>query len=231
MFQALVEGWWNRIPGQCAVCHRWPAQPVCEECVSLFGQPVHRCRTCAIALDAPRDQCGQCLLHPPPLDATYAAVAYAYPWSELISNFKFREATGWARWFASLMRNLPWLEPALDTADWVLPMPLSAERLQHRGFNQSALLARALAGPKCRTDVLLRVRDTPAQSGLARPERIQNVRHAFAIDPVLRPLLEGQRVLLVDDVMTTGASLFACAEQIRLAGASHIAAVVLARTE
>ena len=182
-------------------------------------------------LAPPAQQCGACLRQPPPLDAVYAAVPYAYPWSDLITAFKFREATGWAGQFASLLRHLPWLEPTLEAADWVVPMPLSAQRLQERGFNQSLLLARALASGKTRSDLLLRVLDTPAQSSLPRSARMHSVRHAFAVEPLLRQQLAAKRVLLVDDVMTTGASLHACAQVLRQAGASHVAAVVLARTE
>ena len=231
MFRALAEGWSARIPSQCAVCHAWPSRPVCDHCVARFGQPVHRCQTCALPLSVGRAQCGECVLHPPPLDQTLAAVGYAYPWSRLVSDFKFRERPGWAHALATLMRSAPWVEPTLEQADVLLPMPLSPQRLAERGFNQSLVLARALSEPKTRGQWLLRVRDTPAQSSLPREERLRNVQHAFALDPRWQPQIAGRRVVLVDDVMTTGASLWACARILRLAAAAHIAALVFARTE
>jgi ComF family protein len=110
-------------------------------------------------------------------------------------------------------------------------MPLSAQKLQSRGFNQAWLLAQALSPAKARAQWLLRIRDTPAQSSLARRERLSNVANAFAIDPLRQRDLEGKNVLLVDDVMTSGASLRAAAQPLRQAGVRHITALVFARAE
>ena len=77
----------------------------------------------------------------------------------------------------------------------------------------------------------LRIRETPAQSGLTRAERLANLRGAFALEPLRAAMVQGQRIVLVDDVMTSGASLFAAAQVLRTGGAAHITAVVLARTE
>jgi ComF family protein len=164
-------------------------------------------------------------------DAALAAVAYAFPWSTLVVEFKCAQHPGWARSMALLMRSAPWVEPALEAADVLLPMPLSRRRLQERGFNQALLLARALAPDKTRAQVLLRVRDTPAQSSLSRAARLTNVQHAFAVDPVLQVQIAGKRLVLVDDVMTSGASLTAAATCLRQAGAAHITTLVLARAE
>ena len=107
MFRQLIEGISQRLPSQCTVCHSWPAQPVCESCVAAFAQPSHRCTTCALPTPAGMQQCGDCLLHPPPVDECLAAVAYAYPWSRLVVDFKFHQHTGWARTLALLMRSAP----------------------------------------------------------------------------------------------------------------------------
>lgn len=219
------------LPSQCAVCHAWPAQPVCETCVALFAQPVSRCSTCALPLPAGMRRCGTCLQTAPPLDQALAAVPYAYPWSGLIGEFKFHQHTGWAHSFATVMRSAPWVEPALEAATLLIPMPLSRERLRQRGFNQSLVLARALDPSKVAPDILLRIRDTPPQSTLHRKERLHNVHNAFAVDPLRAGLLQGQGVVLLDDVMTSGASLHAAARVLRHAGATHITSLVLARTE
>jgi ComF family protein len=163
------------------------------------------------------------------MDAALTAVAYGYPWSKLVLEFKFAQHPGWARTMALLMRSAPWVEPALERAHLVLPMPLSAQRLQERGFNQALLLARALAPHKTRTQLLLRVRNTAAQSSLPRSDRLTNVRHAFAVDPSRQPDVQGKRLVLVDDVMTTGASLGAATACLREAGAAHVTALVFAR--
>lgn len=221
----------HRLPSQCGVCRAWPSRALCEDCVQRFAQPRQRCRTCALPLAADQPQCGACIAHPPPLDACVAALDYAYPWPALITQFKFGQAPGWAHTLALLLRSAPWVEPALEQARWLLPMPLSTERLRERGYNQAALLARALAPHKTRTDLLLRVQHAPPQSTLSRAERLRAVQNAFAVEPRLAAELPGQRVVLVDDVMTSGATLHAAAQELRAAGVAHISAVVLARTE
>ncbi len=160
-----------------------------------------------------------------------AAVHYAYPWSTLIVQFKFRSRPGWARCLATMMRSAPWVEPALDRAQKVIPMPLSGERLRDRGYNQALELARHLSPDKLDGKLLLRIRDTPAQSALARETRMHNVRGAFAVEPLRYGELAGARVVLVDDVMTSGASMFSAAASLRQAGAVHITGLVLARAD
>jgi predicted amidophosphoribosyltransferase len=113
-------------------------------------------------------QCGDCILRPPPLDACLAACAYVWPWPECIAQFKFRGDAGWAAPFSTLLRSAPWVEPALEQADLVLPIPLAPARLRERGFNQAHELARRLAPRKVDATLLLRTRETTAQSGLTR---------------------------------------------------------------
>jgi ComF family protein len=237
------------LASQCAVCHSWPArQPVCEPCVSRFTRPVLRCTRCALPLPAAtlrpaganfEDQlCAACAVELPPLDGALAALSYAYPWSSLITRYKFGQQHGWAGFFASLIRQTPGVAQLLDhlePQDWILPLPLSGQRLQTRGFNQAWELASALAQQtrspaQADARLLLRVRHTRAQSELGREERLANVQGAFQVDPLRAPALQGRAVVLVDDVMTTGASLFEAAQALREAGAASVTAVVLART-
>jgi ComF family protein len=220
-----------RLPSQCAVCRAWPSRPVCDACVARFAPPTPRCGGCALPVPEGVSRCGECVKHPPPLDACLAACTYAWPWPDAIAGFKFRGDAGWAGPFATLLRSAPWVEPALEQCDIVLPMPLAPARLRERGFNQALELARRLSPAKTDPTLLLRTRDTPAQSGLARAERLRNLSGAFAVEPLRAEKVRGKRIVLVDDVMTSGASLFLAAEALRLAGAAHITAVVLARTD
>lgn len=205
-----------------------------------------RCRCCAITLAdglsvdlyAITDVCIDCFRQPPPLDATLVAVDYAYPWSALISAYKFGEQPGWASFFADLLLKAPGVRQVLENlqaADLILPVPLSKERLQTRGFNQAWLLAKALAthaGSAAQADssLLLRVKNTRPQTELKREARLANVKGAFQIEPLRAAAVKGRCVVLVDDVMTSGASLFTAAEAVRSAGAAHIIGIVLART-
>lgn len=165
------------------------------------------------------------------MDACYAAVAYVYPWSDLIGRFKFGAEPGWARALAERMAAIPGVREELQRAELVLPMPLAPRRLAERGFNQALLLARALAPGKTEARLLLRLRETGSQTALDRKARQANVRDAFAVEPLRSRELHGASAVLVDDVMTSGASLRAAAKALRAAGARRVAAVVLARTE
>lgn len=246
-FNALPALLMNRVPSQCAVCRSWPSAPVCHACMARFGQPRRRCRTCALELpelpELPKlteqtTQCARCKRQPFGLDACFAALPYAFPWSELVSRYKFDSQTGWASFMASVLLGQPTVRDFLNmltAEDWLLPLPLSAERLAWRGFNQAWELTRALQRQSaCRatadTSLLLRIRHTRPQSELKRSARLENLKGAFAVAPLRTAELTGRRVVLIDDVMTSGASLLTAASVLRQAGASHVSALVLTRT-
>lgn len=219
------------LPSRCAICQSWPNAPLCEACISQFAQPQNRCLSCALPLPLSIQRCGACLRNPPPLDRCITATRYEWPWVDLIVRFKFQEQAGWDHHLATLMLSAPGAEDALDAADWVLPIPLSTQRLAERGYNQSWLLARALSPAKADAHLLLRTRDTPSQRTLPRSERLTSLVGAFAVEPLRAAQLRGKTVLLIDDVMTSGASLHTAARVLRQAGVVHVNALVLARTE
>lgn len=226
----------NRIPSQCAICKSWPTNGmVCEPCVTRFAQPIRRCTGCALALkngiSSHIDRCGTCIVEPPPVNECLASVSYEYPWNNCIASYKFGNNPAWASAFALLLKSTPWVEPALERADMLIPVPLSTARLKHRGYNQALQLCKHLSKEKTDARLLLRIKDTLTQSTLTKTERLKNVATAFAVDPFRAEQLKGKRIVLVDDVMTSGATLFAAAISLRQAGASHITALVFARTE
>lgn len=231
MFISLFSGVLRPPASQCRVCRTWPAQSVCDPCVAEFAQPQPRCRTCALPLPAGLSQCGACLREPVPLDLCLAAVPYAFPWAHLMADFKFHDQPALAGFFAHLIKATPWVEPALEAADLLLPMPLSRQRLQLRGYNQALLLARQLSPAKTRTDLLLRIADTPAQHSLKRAQRLTALNGAFAVDPLKVSAVKGARLVVIDDVMTSGASLYTAARVLKAAGAAHVTGLVIARTE
>jgi ComF family protein len=158
-------------------------------------------------------------------------VSYDFPWTDCIARFKFMAEPSLARTLASLMRHAPWIEPALDAASLVIPMPLTRARLRERGYNQALELARHLAPNKTDIHTLLRSGDSPHQVGATREVRLKQVRQTFWIVPHYVNKMRGQRIVLLDDVMTTGASLYEAARALRAAGAAHITGIVLARAE
>ena len=234
-------------PSGCAVCGRWPAlpsgSPVCNDCAHAFTRPVSRCPRCALVLPTDHAGCMACADNPSPLAACFAAVDYAYPWQGLIHRFKFASQPAWAHWFADMLWQQPALRQLASSCDWWLPIPLTGHRLGERGYNQAWELTKALHRQALRAahthgampavprhDVLLKLADTSDQHALKRSARLANLRAAYCVSPRAADTLPGKSVLLVDDVMTTGATLHAAARTLLHAGAAQVSAVVFART-
>ncbi len=176
--------------------------------------------------------CGSCLLHPPPFMRAVAALPYSFPWDDLIARFKFGAALDLAPFFVRQLHAAV-ERAALNPPALLLPVPLSEKRLRERGFNQAWELTRRLgAAWHCQADphLLLRVRETPHQTALPPSERIANVARAFAVEPLRVRELRGREVAVIDDVMTTGATVAEIARTLLEAGAAQVQVWVLART-
>lgn len=234
---ALIEKVLMRCAGQCAVCRTWSHQTICADCLALYARPQPRCWTCAARLPLAlvgraRPQCGRCLRDPPPLDRTVAALDYRFPWDGLLQHFKYHQALELRE---SLLERLNSALSAAEVVapDWLLPVPLSAERLRERGYNQSYELAKALArrrGLRCEPELLLRLRHNERQAGLKLQARAANVRGVFAVEPLHAARLRGSSVALLDDVMTSGATLYELAHVLVQAGVMSVQAWVISRT-
>lgn len=199
---------------------------LCGGCEAALPRlPPERCPTCAMP-SARGLTCGRCLVHPPALERVEAAVAYAFPIDGLVQTLKYRHHLA----VATVLGHL--LAVAVKDAcrpELVFAVPLGEQRLRERGFNQSLEIARVagrILGLPVEAHAIRRVRDTPPQTALPFKERAKNVRRAFVCDVDLA----GKRVAIVDDVLTTGASLDACARALRKAGAAAVTGWVAART-
>ncbi len=238
----------------CAACRRLAASGTADGAGAEFGaaggisHASAHCRQCACAVTPPALLCGRCLTHPPAFDASFAATRYAPPVDLLVQALKFRAQLPLAQAFAQwLLESLPGTLPegsdrqvdaalpnqgALAVAgDLLIAVPLSAERLAERGFNQAQEIARPLARAlrlPLISETCVRVRDTLPQSGLALADRRDNMRGAFAV--IHRQAIAGKRVLVVDDVMTTGHTLDALAACLKRHGAASVTNLVFART-
>lgn len=216
------------MPQDCFVCGSLAGgDAVCSACRREL--PRHAggaCPVCALpTVDG--GVCGRCLRQPPAFDATLAVFDYAFPVDAMLHALKYRHQLALAGFFA---RELADVAGELRLrADLILPMPLHAHRLAERGFNQAVEIARPLArtyGLPLELAAIRRVRNMVAQAGLDREARLHNPRGAFE---GVRSLT-GVRVVVVDDVMTTGATLNELAHVLKRHGAAWVGNLVIART-
>jgi ComF family protein len=169
--------------------------------------------------------CGACQQKPPTFDRAIAALRYDAPVDRLIVNLKYNGRLNLARALATLLADR--IAPA-DAPDVIVPVPLHRSRLRERGYNQSQELARVLAQRLARPlapRLATRVRATPTQTSLPLEQRARNVRNAFAVTDDI----DGLRVAIVDDVMTSGHTVNALAKAMRRAGAKEVCVWVVAR--
>lgn len=216
------------LPSVCLICHAWPARTLCDACVARFAPPVPRCARCALPVPTAAGLCAACQRTPPPLAHCVAAVEYEWPWPQVIQRFKFSQEIGLAAPLARLMMQAPDAKTLVHAVDFAVAIPSSPARMADRGFNPPHLLARHLESPCC-ADILLRTTERAPQRILGRSARQSNIRGAFAVPATRGVAVRGRHVLLVDDVMTTGATLYEAARVLRCAGAAEVSALVLAR--
>ena len=174
--------------------------------------------------------CPTCIAYPPAFDRARAPLAYGSATSKMLIQFKWGGRMDGVKPFAAWMARAA--GPSFREADIVVPVPLHVTRLVSRRFNQSALLAQQLArilDVELSVDLLVRTRRTPSQMGKNRKQRRSNVAKAFAVRPARRAAAVDRHVLLVDDVLTTGATVNACAKALKQAGARQVDVVTLAR--
>ena len=224
----LASRIWNAVTRaalapECLLCGARSGEAMlCDACAAALPTLPPSCPICALPSPA-AEPCGACLSRPPAFDATVAVWPYEYPVDRLIHSLKYQGDLPVARLLgAALARRV-----AGRRVDVVAPMPLARERLTARGFNQALEIARA-AALRSVIDIadIARVRDTARQTELPSGERARNVRGAFACGRALR----GRRVAIVDDVMTTGATLAELAGTLKRAGAEWVENWVIART-
>lgn len=174
--------------------------------------------------------CGECAAEPPAYDTARAALVYNEASADLVLGLKYGDRTQLSRIMAAMMARAA--RESLEQAPLIVPVPLHRRRLRQRFFNQAALIAAALgkrAGIPVCVDAMLRIRDTPPSKGMSRKARFDNVKSAIRVAAHARSRVAGRRILLVDDVMTTGATAGVCARQLKRVGALRVDIVTFAR--
>lgn len=216
--------------------------PRCAGCGSVVGADLELCATCWTSLEfltAPGCTtcgapiaiaglvCARCLAKPPRHDGVRAAVVYGAVARTIALRLKHGRRVALARLMARLM-----LRHVSDRSALLVPVPLHRWRLWYRGFNQAALIARAIAretGQPLALDLLVRTRATPMLRGLGAVERARTLAGAFAVAPSARAQLKGRHILLIDDVHTSGATANGCARALKRAGAARVEMLCWAR--
>lgn len=209
-----------------ATSHGLPICRYCEDALPWYFSS--KCPQCALPV-AHAAHCGQCLQHPPAFDQTQAVFQYGFPLDRCLQHFKYAQQLVYGELLVKLMLQHVRLEAFDPMPTVMVAMPMHVQRLSQRGFNHAYFLAQQLHlawGIPLIMDGCQRLTNTPTQAGLTMKIRTQNLRRAFATSHDW----QGQQVLLVDDVMTTGASLHALAKVFKSAGAASVSAIVLART-
>ena len=213
------------LPGSCLLCSADSQRGLlCSPCAADLPQLSSAlCPICA-EQTTHGERCGACLRETPHFERTIALFRYDFPADRIIHALKYGHQLAVAAWSAQRLAERIGSEPY----DRIVPLPLHPERLRERGFNQSAEIARSLQNwlkfPVDRKNVL-RTRATPPQADLPHKARHKNVRGAFEC----RADFTDQRLLLIDDVMTTGATVNECARVLKLHGAAEVTVAVIAR--
>lgn len=223
---AVVERW--ALPQRCLFCGAaGPREGICSGCrQDLPGSRVARCPGCA-NLSTDGQVCGECLAHPPRFSRVSVAASYRFPVDGAIQRLKYAADLAVVGPLAALLaeRVVQEVQP-----DLIVAMPMAPQRLRERGFNQAQELARALAQRLRLTlaaELCRRTRHTPPQAALPWAQRRRNIRGVFACDTDLA----GARLAVVDDVLTTGATLDELAGVLLTRGAADVRGWVIARTE
>ncbi len=215
------------LAARCLLCggHAVPGLDLCAGCLADLPRNDRCCARCALPLPQPVALCGRCQQHPPPWQSAWVPFRYAWPLDHLQTRYKFSANLAAGRTLAALWRVCP--PPVLPQA--IVPVPLHRARLRRRGYDQAHELARHIARrlrvPLC-ADCLRRQRATGAQTALDAVARRRNVHGAFVLrEGAVLPA----HVALLDDVLTTGATLGECARVLLRAGVERVDAWALAR--
>lgn len=211
----------------CLLCSAATTQDFCDACYHHLPRlSEHHCSICLRSITSTNDRCGICIAEPPNFTRTIAALRYTFPVDALILALKYQTNLAIAPILAKLLHQ------HIQTAslpDVIIPMPLHPNRLKQRGFNQALEISRHIA-KQYRIPLLIndcqRIKHTAPQTGLAWKLRQKNIRNAFTC----KIELTGKHVAVIDDVMTTGATLNELAKVIRQQGATEISNWVIART-
>jgi len=194
---------------------------VCKACLNALPKhPKTSCPQCGLSSGG--QLCGSCISSPPDFDATHSVFLYDFPIDSMMQRYKYGSMLSLYAFFGQMLSE----KVDMGSVDLIIPMPMHPARIKERGFNQALEIAKVFGNEKLDYKSAVRKKLTPPQASLPLKQRVKNIKGAFAVSANLT----GKRIAIVDDVMTTGASLNELAKSLKKAGASHVECWVIART-
>ncbi len=231
-FKKIVE---LVFPSHCLYCQNIISADglFCKDCwqkLQFITEP--KCQVCCHPFELASANtnliCSSCLQTPKHFDKIIAVFVYNQIIGKVISDLKYRDSTYLAKKLARILQ--PFAASEIQDCDLIIAVPLHLAKLRSRKFNQSILLAQNFTKTKLVRDFLLRIKNTPAQVGLKKKQRQNNLKNAFIINPKYRDVVQGKKILLIDDVITTATTVESCAKLLKKSGAAKVTILAVAKT-
>ena len=230
----------NLLPSKCLLCaSTLPSGLLCLGCQLNLPHLSHKnlCQQCGLQIESLSNYCGHCLHQPPAFDRSIIPFAYEYPLNGLIHQFKYRRHLTCGKLLGQMLaehlKHCEQDDDAWRAPDLLIPAPMHWLKRWQRGFNQAEFLAQHVARElhiPLASGIVKRTHKTPAQKELTRAERQQNLRKAFALSEKNRVYIKGKRIAIIDDVVTTTATVRELSQLLIKAGAKEVQVWALART-
>ncbi len=222
-------------PPQCIVCNNYAEQlNICGECwgkIAFITKPY--CRICSYPFEYEEDEeaiCGYCIKQKPKYDKAIAVFKYNEHSKALIHKFKYQDQLQILDFFVNLMLNMG--QDVIKESHIIIPVPIHKFKLFNRGYNQAALLAMKLAANtqlEYLPEALSKKNNKTSQAGLTKEERKRNIKNSFVLNPKYAEQIQGKNILIIDDVITTGATIFECCKELKKAQPNKIFVLSLAK--
>jgi len=228
----------DTIPAPCVLCHAHSQNGLCPGCCEFyFSRQINRCHQCGNPLASPQTHlpCGTCQKHPPHFDAAIVVTDYAPPVDQLVQAFKFKAHLALAPLFANLLYQVISTPcyAGFPRPDFLTAVPLGTARLSERGFNQALEIAKPLSrhlNIPLKPSLAIKINETGMQSTTPLKMRKKNIRKAFMVSEKDKAFIQGKHIGIIDDVLTTGATLDELANTFKRAGATRVTGFIFART-
>lgn len=239
----MVYSFFNIVfPAKCFLCKQVTLthNTLCDKCwlkINFVSKPLcYKCGTPLVLSDNNNLLCGECILNDPPFSRARFACVYDENSSRLITNLKYGDQTHLASLLSKIIYNMGF--ELIKECDIICPVPLHKLRLLHRKFNQSALICLEISKRLFKSgdhiknipNLLIKRKNIPPQASLKGRDRIENVKRAFTINKKYANIINGKNILLVDDVITTGSTVSACAKQLIKYGAKNVNVLAFAKS-